>query len=121
MNEIADLLEELYDYGWTLDEFGIEEEGGAEYYVLKNDELCIHAWMDSVEYHESDLITVTSIATTEHLSYTFLRYELECVHKFINAVTSIHMLENEHVVQMMKRLKEKDKLSAKAWQEEQYL
>ena len=75
--------------------------------------------MDSAEDHENDFITVTSTATTEHLSYAFFRYEFEYVHKFINSVTSIHMLENEHVVQMMKRLKEKDKLSAKAWEEEQ--
>ena len=118
MNEVADILEELYDYGWILDEFGIEE-GGAEYYILKNDELRINVWMDSVEYHESDLITVTSTATTEHLSYTFLRYEFECIHKFISTVTSIHMLESKRVAKMMKKLKEKDKLSAKAWEEEQ--
>ena len=119
MNKVADLLEELYDYGWALDEFGIKEESGAKYYILKNDELCIHVWMDSIEDHENDFITITSTATTEHLSYTFLRYEFECIHKFISTVTSIHMLENEHVVQMMKKLKEKDKLSAKAWKEEQ--
>ena len=119
MNEVADLLEELYDYGWALDDFGIEEESGAEYYILKNDELHIHVWMDSAEDHENDFITVTS--TTEHLSYTFLRYELECVHKFISTVTSIHNFENEHVAKMVKKLKEKDKLSEKAWEEEQNL
>lgn len=118
MNEVADLLEELYDYGWTLDEFGVDDEGDVEHYILKNYECMIHVWMDSVEDHENDFITVTSISTAEHSSYTFLRYEIECVHKFINAVTSIHMLENERVVQMMKKLKEKDKLSAKAWEEE---
>lgn len=120
MNDIADLLEELHDYGWTLDEFGIEEESGAEYYILKNDELHIHVWFDPREENrELDMISIVAdSANTLSLSSTLFRYELECINKFLNTVTSIHNFENESVVQIIKRLKEKEEISAKSWEED---